>query len=214
MRIIEMRSARGHEPFKAGHLRIVAPLAALALMMACGRGGSVEQNRGDDVGEWMTPPRVEDEAALIARLSSEFVANPVDQVGRERNAIINYAIDHLLPVEVTSSGLFYCIVEPGEGDPLVWGERARAHYQGYTLDGKAFDSSYERGRPLEFYIGNMISGWNEGLGLLRPGGRAILLVPSHLAYGEAGVKDARGQAVIPPNTPLVFEIVVLGRMKE
>ena len=62
---------------------------------------------------------------------------------------------------------------------------------------------------MEFYIGNMIDGWNEGLQLLRPGGRVKFLVPSHLAYKEEGVKDSKGNVLVPPNAVLAFDLEVL-----
>ena len=72
-----------------------------------------------------------------------------------------------------------------------------------------FDSSYRRDKPLRFYIGNMIPGWNEGLQLIAPGGRIQLFVPSALGYGEKGLPDGKDGFLVPPDTPLVFEVEVI-----
>lgn len=64
---------------------------------------------------------------------------------------------------------------------------------------------------MDFYIGNMIPGWNEGLQLLKVGGKARFLVPSHLGYGEEGFKDGEAY-LVPPNRVLVFELEVLKKL--
>ncbi len=152
-------------------------------------------------------PVNEDE--LVLRLSSDLVAEPQTNWEWERNAILNYAIDHLLDVQASPSGLYWQLLEAGQGDTIRWGDKLRAHYRGYFLDGREFDSSYQRNKPIEFYVGNMIDGWNEALLQMQPGAAALLLVPSHLGYGEKGLTDSRGNVLVPPNTVLVFEIKVL-----
>ena len=69
------------------------------------------------------------------------------------------------------------------------------------MDGTQFDSSYDRGAPLEFKLGQVIKGWQEAIKLLKKGGKGTFLIPSHLAYGERGAGSA-----IPPNAVLVFDI--------
>ncbi len=181
------------------------------LFSACGSPAD-EGAVGGDATE-ATRPAV-DEDALILRLSPDLVADPQDQAGTDRNLIINYAIDHLLDVQATPSGLYYRILSAGEGEPIEWGDRLRVHYRGFFLDGREFDSSYGRDQPLEFYVGNMIDGWNEGLQLLRPGGKILLLIPSELAYGREGLQDSKGKYLVPPDKVLAFEIEVLERVGE
>lgn len=187
----------------------IVPLVLLA--GACGEAPSSGQ---EEEAEAASPPAEPvDEDELIMRLSGDLVATPGTQAEKDRNTIVNYALDSLLDVRATDSGLYYLIRRRGEGDPIGWGDRVKVHYKGYFLEsGRVFDSSYRRAEPIEFYVGNMIDGWNEGLQLLRPGAKALFLVPSHLAYGEEGVQNSEGAYVVPPNKVLAFELEVLERI--
>ena len=180
----------------------------LFIFFACGQQSASEKTQ--ELPQ-ETPTEAEEDE-LILRLSGDLVANPQTQAETDQNAIVNYAIDEFLDVQRTSSGLYYQILEEGEGDLLAWADRVRAHYRGYFLDGKEFDSSYRRDKPMEFYIGNVVPGWNEGLQLLRPEGKARLLIPSHLGYGEEGLKDSRERYIVPPNKVLIFELEVLKKL--
>ncbi len=151
---------------------------------------------------------------LVMRLSMEMIANPTTQAEQDKNIILNYAIDNNLEVQMTQKGLFFLIEKKGEGDLLKWGDKISANYKGQFLDGKVFDSTQTKGKPMSFYIGNMIDGWNEGLQLLRPGGKAIFLIPSALAYGEKGLKDKKERSLIPENSVLRFDIEVLEKLKK
>ncbi|MDX1940630.1 MAG: FKBP-type peptidyl-prolyl cis-trans isomerase, partial [Saprospiraceae bacterium] len=135
---------------------------------------------------------------LVMRLSVDLVAEPQTKWEQERNDIINYAIDNLLDVQAMPSGLYYQILEHGQGDSIRWADQVRVHYRGYFLNGEEFDSSYKRAKPIDFYVGNMIDGWNEGLKMLRPGAKALFIVPSHLGYGEEGLNDPKGKQLVPP----------------
>jgi peptidylprolyl isomerase len=106
--------------------------------------------------------------------------------------------------ETTESGLRYAILEEGEGsESPVAGQVVSVHYTGWLEDGTQFDSSVERGQPFSFPLGQqmVIPGWDEGIALLKVGDKARLIIPSELAYGEAG-----GGTVIPPNATLVFDV--------
>lgn len=185
-------------------------LGLFLLLSACGSSGDkAAANEARGVPE--VAPAV-DEDALIMRLSPDLVADPQTQAAVDRNAIANYAIDKLLDVRSTPSGLYYQILQEGEGALIQWGDRLRVHYRGFFLDGREFDSSYGRDKPLEFYVGNMIAGWNEGLQLLRPGGKALLLIPSELGYGAEGLQDSKGKYLVPPDQVLAFEIEVLEKI--
>ncbi|NLF41327.1 MAG: FKBP-type peptidyl-prolyl cis-trans isomerase [Bacteroidales bacterium] len=102
----------------------------------------------------------------------------------------------------TNSGLEYTIVEQGNGAKAAPGKIVRVHYTGYFENGTIFDSSVERGEPIEFPLGKgmVIAGWEEGISLLRVGDKAKLYIPYQLAYGESG----RGP--IPAKSNLIFDV--------
>jgi peptidylprolyl isomerase len=103
----------------------------------------------------------------------------------------------------TASGLKYVVVEEGTGATPKPGDLVRVHYAGTLEDGTKFDSSYDRGEPIEFILGRgqVIPGWDEGIGLMKVGGKARLIIPPDLAYGEQGAGG-----VIPPNATLNFDV--------
>ncbi|MDA9253060.1 peptidylprolyl isomerase [Flavobacteriaceae bacterium] len=107
----------------------------------------------------------------------------------------------------TSSGLRYQIIQKGTGAKAEKGQQVSVHYQGALIDGTVFDSSYKRKEPIEFQlgIGQVISGWDEGLQLLHVGDKARFVIPSDLAYGSAGAGG-----VIPPDAILVFDVELVG----
>ena len=104
-------------------------------------------------------------------------------------------------LEMSPSGLMYHDFRVGEGPGPRPGERVRVHYSGWLRNGKRFDTSPHRGFITEIGVGRVIRGWDEGIGSMNVGGRRQLLIPPHLAYGDAG----RGRA-IPPRSTLIFEI--------
>ncbi|MBI5296929.1 MAG: FKBP-type peptidyl-prolyl cis-trans isomerase [Chloroflexi bacterium] len=103
----------------------------------------------------------------------------------------------------TSSGLEYIEVEAGTGAQAAAGKMVSVHYTGKFQDGKVFDSSISRGQPISFKlgVGQVIKGWDEGIALMKVGGKAQLIVPPQLGYGERGAGG-----VIPPNATLVFDV--------
>lgn len=107
-------------------------------------------------------------------------------------------------VEVTDSGLQVEMVSEGTGPKPNADTTVRVHYRGSLIDGTEFDSSLRRGQPAEFTLGQVIPGWTEGLQHLGVGGKAKLVIPPELAYGEQGA----GQ-LIGPNATLIFEVELL-----
>jgi len=102
------------------------------------------------------------------------------------------------------SGLQYKIVKPGTGAKPSATDKVTVHYHGMLINGTVFDSSVERGQPIELSVNQVISGWIEALQLMPVGSKWILYIPSELAYGE---NPPRGP--IEPNSTLIFEVELL-----
>lgn len=109
----------------------------------------------------------------------------------------------------TESGLFYTIDKQGKTDIGV-GDKVKVNYEGTLLEtGEKFDSSFDRGEPIEIPIGvgQVIKGWDEGIMLIGRGGKGTLYIPSNLGYGAQG-----SQGAIPPNAMLVFKVEVMNEI--
>jgi len=104
----------------------------------------------------------------------------------------------------TPSGLVYRSLKDGAGPSPTAADTVRVHYRGTFLDGREFDSSYARGQPATFPLGRVIPCWTEGVQRMKVGGKATLYCPATIAYGAKGAGG-----VIPPNTPLQFEVELL-----
>ena len=106
----------------------------------------------------------------------------------------------------TESGLRYKVLQNGNGKQATKGAMVSVHYKGQLLDGTVFDSSYKRKQPIDFNvgIGQVISGWDEGIQLLKVGDKARFVIPSELAYGSQGAGG-----VIPPDAPLIFDVELM-----
>ena len=106
----------------------------------------------------------------------------------------------------TASGLYYVMIEEGNGEMPEKGDNVKVHYTGMLLDGTVFDSSVERGEPIEVPIGMgyVIPGWDEGILLMSKGEKGVLYIPYYLGYGDRG---AGGE--IPPFANLIFEVELI-----
>ena len=102
-----------------------------------------------------------------------------------------------------SSGLGIKIITPGEGAAPTLADRVRVHYIGRLKDGKIFDDSRQRGKPSDFTVNRLITGWAAAMPVLKPGGRAIFFIPPSLGYG--GMRSG----IIPPVSGLIFEVELL-----
>lgn len=113
-------------------------------------------------------------------------------------------------VKQTESGLLYQILEEGTGRNPTADDVVIVHYTGTLVDGRKFDSSYDRGQPAVFPLGNVIKAWTEGVQLIGVGGKIKLVAPPELAYGEQSLPAFGDNAAIPASSTLVFEVELLG----
>ncbi|MFT7158068.1 MAG: FKBP-type peptidyl-prolyl cis-trans isomerase FkpA [Parvicella sp.] len=127
--------------------------------------------------------------------------NPEKQADKDQNMILDYLIANEIEAQKTESGIWYVITAPGEGDKPNEKSQVKAHYTGSLLDSTKFDSSYDRGKPIDFVLGRVILGWQEAIKMLGKGGEGTFYIPSDLAYGERGAG-----ASIPANSVLKFDI--------
>ena len=136
-------------------------------------------------------------------LSDEQAKEKARRVGlkKEEEDINDYILKNNIAVNPDENGLYFISLRKGKGEQAKSGQHVFVHYVGKFLNGKVFDSSYTRGKPIEFELGRgyVIKGWEDGISKMRKGGKALFLIPSDLGYGAG-----RGQ--IPPYTPLLFYI--------
>jgi FKBP-type peptidyl-prolyl cis-trans isomerase FkpA len=107
-----------------------------------------------------------------------------------------------------AGGLVIDDVKPGEGAIATKGKTVSVHYTGRLTDGTKFDSSYDRGQPIDFPLGGgvVIKGWDQGIEGMKVGGKRKLTIPPDLAYGARGTPGGP----IPPNATLVFDVELVG----
>lgn len=146
-------------------------------------------------------PKAEVDAMMQAQ-EEQYNAYMEQARAAEDSTMREYIAKNKIKVAPTASGLYFISKKAGKGAQAVAGQKVAVHYTGKLLDGTKFDSSYDRNEPIEFMLGQgqVIPGWDEGIAMMKEGEKAVLLIPSKLAYGE------RGNQVIPPCAPLVFDV--------
>ncbi|MEL6468465.1 MAG: FKBP-type peptidyl-prolyl cis-trans isomerase [Cyanobacteria bacterium J06623_4] len=161
------------------------------LLVAQFTGGDSEQAIADRA---VNAPAEQTET-LVSQSADDLLENPMTgDAAAEENVV------------TTDSGLQYVVIEEGDGASPQAGQRVFVHYVGTLEDGTKFDSSRDRGRPFDFTIGRgqVIKGWDEGVGLMKVGDRRKLIIPPELGYGARGAGG-----VIPPNATLIFDVELL-----
>ncbi|CAM6081571.1 unnamed protein product [Calypogeia fissa] len=131
----------------------------------------------------------------------------------------NAATGECAELTQTPSGLAFCDTAVGSGITASKGLLIKAHYSGRLENGKVFDSSYNRGKPLVFRVGvgEVIRGWDqgilgtEGIPPMLAGGKRTLRIPANLGYGERGAGCRGGSCIIPPNSTLIFDVEFVGK---
>ena len=127
------------------------------------------------------------------------------RIEKEQKTIEAHLAKNSLTAQKTESGIHYIIEKEGSGVHPAAEDIVRVHYKGTLLDGTVFDSSIERGEPIEFALDGVIKGWTEGIPLFSKGGKGTLFIPSHLAYGS----NPRPGGKIKSNDVLIFEVELL-----
>lgn len=124
---------------------------------------------------------------------------------KEIEQLKSYFVSNGMNVSPDENGLFVATISEGSGEMPQAGKKVQVHYTGTLLNGTKFDSSVDRGTPFSFVLGSgqVITGWDLGIAKLKPGEKAILGIPSSLAYG------ARAMGPIPANSPLIFEVQLI-----
>lgn len=149
------------------------------------------------------------EEAAIAKKEEAIAKKAADEaMAKEPALIAQYLKDNKITAKPDAKGLYYIEKVKGKGPLAVAGKKVKVLYTGKLLNGKVFDSSYDRKpvKPLEFTLGQgqVIPGWDEGISMMSAGGKATLIIPSKLAYGAQGAG-----ADITPYSPLVFDVELI-----
>ncbi|MGC1308695.1 MAG: FKBP-type peptidyl-prolyl cis-trans isomerase [Phormidesmis sp.] len=184
---------------------VVVALCAV-LLVAQFTGGDGERAIADRATQAPTsqseaPATAEGETLIAQGTASDLVTGSTTG----GNAVTNPAAD-ANNIVTTDSGLKYEVIAEGDGAQPQPGNRVFVHYVGTLEDGTKFDSSRDRGRPFDFTIGQgqVIKGWDEGVGMMKVGDRRKLIIPPELGYGARGAGG-----VIPPNATLIFDVELL-----
>ncbi len=149
---------------------------------------------------------------LLSRFQQEFekrqraeqdkmMASKDDNIAAGKKFLTENALNK--SIYTTKSGLQYKIVKKGNGKKPKATDKVRVHYTGTLIDGTKFDSSIDRGEPMEFPLNAVIPGWTEGLQLMDEGSKYILYIPYNLGYGD------QPAGIIPPGSTLIFEVELL-----
>ena len=162
---------------------------------------SAGESRGSRLGKWVVSGLV---LAIAGVALALFGTHSLRAPAQAANAFLTENAKKP-GVKTTASGLQVEMLAAGEGPTPTLDDTVAVHYEGRLPDGTVFDSSIQRGPPAICRVGDVIKGWQEGLQLMRPGGRARFTIPPELGYGAAGAGG-----VIPPNSVLVFDVELLG----
>ncbi len=151
------------------------------------------------------PQNVKPESMLTFEIKMVDFKTEKQYSDAEAGEVAGYISENNISASPTQSGLIYIETVPGQGPLAVDGNSVKVHYRGTLLDGTVFDSSYDRNQPFEFELGKgmVIKGWDEGIKLMKKGGKAKLVIPSKLAYGSQGMGS------IKPFSSLVFDVELI-----
>jgi FKBP-type peptidyl-prolyl cis-trans isomerase len=123
------------------------------------------------------------------------------QSEKDEEIILNYLNEHNLDATKHESGLYYIINEEGTGSNPQLSNKIEIKYKGYLIDGTIFDQTTDT--TAQFYLNQLIEGWQIGIQMLKKGGKQTLFIPSELGYGEESI------SIIPANSVLIFDIELI-----
>lgn len=191
---LNQQFSRSEYLFNDSTIELKLNIIKVALLDNLKKEANVLMN-AEEATEWLNKTMEAKEAEKNKVLSAEGEAFLAENAKREG-------------VFVTESGLQYEVVTMGEGEKPTAESTVKVHYHGTLIDGTVFDSSVQRGEPIEFPLGGVIKGWTEGLQLMPVGSKFILYIPYQLAYGERGAGE-----LIAPYSALIFEVELLDIVK-
>lgn len=126
----------------------------------------------------------------------------------EKVLLKQYLEEQPLDFEPTASGLHYIPINPGTGNKIQLGDTISVHYEGRFFNGKYFDSTRKRNEPFQFVYGQkwqVIPGLEEAIGMMYPNEKSLFIIPSYLAFGQAGSSTG----IVPAFTPVIFEVEII-----
>ncbi len=126
------------------------------------------------------------------------------QAKKDEDIIQAYIKENKLDAKPVGKGVYVVIDEPGKGDKPTLDNKVTCHYEGTLIDGKKFDSSFDRGQPTSFPLRGVVPGWQVGIPAFAKGGKGTILVPSEAGYGINGAPPS-----IPPNSVLKFKVELI-----
>jgi len=131
-----------------------------------------------------------------------------DQIQLEKEMVKNYLDKEQIKVKPAFNGMYFILTRVGSGKRPEKGDLVTIHYEGKFIDGKYFDSTKKRNEPLEFIYGQeymVIKGIEDAIGMMREGDKALIILPSDLAFGDSG----SGDGTVPPFTSIIYELELL-----
>jgi len=197
-------------PFKVTQAKSAYALENALLMLKVGDSALVNVNSdkyfAENGGEQNRPPFIPKGTDLTYRIKIYSLID-MNKIAKEAEAKVEaFIAERKLTTTKYDNGLRVAMLREGTGEFPKNGDNVTVHYRGTLLDGTQFDASYDRNQPFTFKVGTrqVIMGWEEGIPKIKIGGKAMLIIPSELGYGERGAGGS-----IPPNSTLVFEVEVL-----